>query len=331
LRQRCSDYAIGSDQGISNLGGNGGSCSACIYLGDVGWILGGVMRVGLAQVDGKWPNLALMKISAWYKKQGDQVGWFSPLEKFDRVYASKIFRDTPDDPYLPIGVIKGGTGHDKGFICSQLSGEMERCEPDYSIYPQFKPAIGFTTRGCIRQCPFCIVPRKEGLLKIVAKVKNILQDRTELILLDNNLTAAPFDHFKETLEFLINNRISTDFSQGIDIRLLNDEHASLLSQVKLLKQIPFAWDDPGIEKQVREGIQRIKKYMLPYKVKCYVLIGFNTTPEEDLHRVEVLRGLSVDPFVMPYNKNDLYQKRFARWVNRKEIFKSVKWEDYKTN
>ena len=148
------------------------------------------------------------------------------------------------------------------------------------------------------------------------------------MLLDNNLTALP-EQFELICKQLIKEKIKVDFSQGLDIRLITPEMASLLSKVKLWKQIHFAWDDIRIEKAVRRGIEILTKNgVSKHKLMFYVLIGFNSTHEEDLYRVETLRGLGVDPFVMPYDKTNPYQKRFARWVNHKAIFKSVKWEDY---
>lgn len=148
------------------------------------------------------------------------------------------------------------------------------------------------------------------------------------MLLDNNLTALPA-HFERILKQMIKEKVRVDFSQGLDIRLLTDDMAKLLSKVRLWKQIHFAWDSMQYEAAVRKGIETIKRNMPLSRVMFYVLIGFDTTPTEDLYRVETLRGLNVDPFVMPFNKSDPYQKRFARWCNHKAIFKSVKWQNYK--
>lgn len=147
------------------------------------------------------------------------------------------------------------------------------------------------------------------------------------MLLDNNLTALP-DHMEKICKQLIKEKVLVDFNQGLDIRLITDDMARLLAKVRLWKQIHFAFDDVQLEKSVREGIAILTKYMPASRLMFYVLIGFNSTPEEDLYRVEVLRGLGVDPFVMPYDKSDPYQRHFARWCNRKEIFKTVAWKDY---
>jgi hypothetical protein len=288
------------------------------------------MRVALHQVDGKWPNLALMKLSAWHKSQGDQVEWFYPLSgEYDRVYASKIFDFTPDCPYLPEGTIRGGSGYGNYEIT--LTPEQEKAFPDYSLYPEWNAAIGFTTRGCVRRCPFCIVPIKEGRLRVVGDIYDFWNGQRKIVLLDNNLTAAPMEHFRRVLRQIIDNNLQADFSQGWDIRLLSEEHAALLSKVRVGRSghHHFAWDNPGDEEAVRRGISLLSKRMPLRRIIFYVLIGFDTTPEEDLHRVEVLRSLGVDSFVMPYDKRDPYQRQFARYVNRKPIFKSATWDEYR--
>ncbi len=286
-------------------------------------------RIGLAQVDGKWPNLALMKLATYHKVKGDEVELFFPLSGgYDVVYAAKVFKFTPDSPYLPPDAIKGGTGYD---LTAHLPDEAESCFPDYSLYPWWDKAIGFTTRGCVRRCPFCVVPEKEGAIRVIGDLRSFWNGQKQVILLDNNLTAAPMEHFRRVVAQMVEAKVQVDFSQGLDIRLLNDEHAALLANVSLGKNgyIHFAWDNPSHEDAVRRGIAILAKHMTLRRIMFYVLIGFNTTPEEDLHRVETLRGLKVDPFVMPFNKTDPYQQAFARWVNHKAVFAKVKWEDYR--
>ncbi len=285
------------------------------------------MRIGLVDVDSKIPNLALMKLSAWHKAQGDEVSLFAPLfDTPDRIYASKIFDFTLDYQYYPddVEIVQGGSGYDLDI---ELPVGVEDMYPDYDLFG-CEYAMGFTTRGCIRKCPFCIVPAKEGRIRAVNDIYGFWDGQTQLKLLDNNLTALP-EHFELVVTQCIENDIEVDFSQGLDIRLLTPEMAQLLSRVKLWKQIHFAWDDINIETDVRRGIRILQDNGVAlYKVMFYVLIGFDSTPEEDLYRVEALRGMGVDPFVMPFDKHDDYQRRFARWVNHKAIFKSVPWEQY---
>ncbi len=284
------------------------------------------MRIGLHQADGKWPNLALMKLSAWHKTQGDTVEWFMPLRSCDRVYSSKVFIFTLESEYLPDGTIKGGTGYD---VTTQLPPDVECCCPDYSLYPGKVPAMGFTTRGCVRHCPFCVVPCKEGAIRIVSDILSFWRGQDSVILLDNNLTAAPWDHFRLVLQQAISNRLFLDITQGLDLRLLTDEQAELLAQTRRRKRVRFAWDQPGDEAAIRVGLQTALHHFSPRDIAVYVLVGFNTDQNQDLHRIRVLHGLGVNPFVMPFNRSDGYQRRLARWCNHKAIFKSVPWEDYR--
>ena len=285
------------------------------------------INVGLVDVDSKIPNLQLMKISAWHKERGDDVRFYNPLfDKPDRIYISKIFDFTKDYEYTPseneCHIFKGGSGYDINYGL-----DLDYIYPDYSLY-NCDYAMGFVTRGCIRNCPFCIVPQKEGGIKQVGNINNFWNGQTHIKLLDNNLTAHD-DAFFSTMEDLTCKKIKTDFSQGLDIRLIDDEKAKALSKVKLWKQIHFAFDHINQEKAVRKGIETLKRHLSLSRVMFYVLIGYDSTQEEDLYRVRLLHSLGVDPFVMPYDKSDRYQKDFARWVNHKAIFKSVTWEDYK--
>ncbi len=281
-------------------------------------------RIALCAVDGKWMNLALMRWSAWHKAQGDQVEWFGSLfGPYDLVYASKVFTQTPDNPYLPAGTVKGGTGYD---LTTVLPPEVEAMFPDYSLYGVTDTAIGFTTRGCVRHCPFCVVPQKEGHLRVVGDLHSFWRKgQKKVILLDNNLTAAPMEHFRLIIDQLTENNLQAEFSQGLDIRLLNEEHAALLAQLHPGKSghIHFAWDNPADEDAVRRGIALLAKHLPLRRIIFYVLIGYNTTRAEDEHRAYALRGLGVQPFVMAYDKKHRYQMDFARYVNRKEIFMSV--------
>lgn len=284
------------------------------------------MVIGLCQVDGKIPNLALAKLAAWWKWAGEAVERFSPLREYDRLYASKVFTNTPDNPYLPESCIKGGSGY---ILESILDPKIERIMPDFSLWSGWDRSIGFTTRGCVRRCSFCIVPEKEGDLRVVSDLYGIWNGSRELMLLDNNLTAAPMKHFELICKQAIKEGVRLDFSQGLDIRLVNEQHASWLARVKTTKQIRFAWDNVGIESAVRRGLDILAGAGIkPHRLMFYVLIGFDTTEAEDLYRILTLDGLGVDPFVMPYNTKDDYQRHFARWCNHKAIFKTVEWHKY---
>lgn len=288
---------------------------------------GEVVRIALIQVDGKQPNLALMKLSAWHKAQGDGVD-ISPVPgvHYDRAYKAKVFDFSPEYRFKIHAdeIIQGGTGYD---LTTVLSDEVEAIYPDYAAFGVDR-AIGYTTRGCVRKCPFCVVPQKEGLIHRVADLSDFWHGQKRVELLDNNLTASPKD-FERTCLQLIDAKVRVDFSQGLDLRLITMEQARLLKRVRRYKQVHFAWDNMREEKEVRVGFERLRQAGFPMSaVMVYVLIGFDSTPEEDLYRVETLRGLGVDPFVMPFVKSDPYQRQFARWCNMKAIFKTVKWKEY---
>ena len=277
-----------------------------------------VLKIGLYPIDSKMANLALMKISAWHKRQGDDTELFNPLWPYDKVYVSQVFNYTNIPNAIHCQRECGGTGHD---IKKCLPDEMENCDPDYSIYPNCDYSIQLFSRGCPRKCSFCVVPEKEGDIRPVKPMK-LNPNGKRIEILDNNFFANP--EWKNAIGFLKLYNQPVNF-HGVDARLLTDKMMIELNRLRHFKQIHMSWDSPNY----KVDWLKIIKIISPYKIMCYVLIGYNSTKEEDLYRVEKLRSFKIDPFVMPYNKNDTYQKRFARWVNHKAIFKSVKWENYR--
>ena len=197
------------------------------------------MKIGLYDVDSKIPNLALMKLSAWHKQQGDYVEFYSPLFQYDRIYASKVFTFS-DNGYLKNSMIKGGSGYN---LTKKLPHYIEHLYPDYELY-KCEYAIGFITRGCIRNCPFCIVPKKEGKIRYNAPLEEFCKDQKEVMLLDNNILA--YEHHLEELTILRDSKKKIDFNQGLDIRLITKENAKILREIKIWKQIRFALDDPKL-------------------------------------------------------------------------------------
>lgn len=283
------------------------------------------MTIGLIDVDGHhWPNLALMKLSAWHKAKGDRVEWWEGFTHYDRVYMSRVFDDTYSadlpEPVNADEVVKGGTGYG---LDNRLVEEIERIMPDYSLYGIDDTAYGFLTRGCPRDCPFCIVSQKEGRQsRKVANLDQFWRGQKLIKLLDPNLLACP-EH-EELLGQLAESKAWVDFTQGLDIRLISGRDIELLGRIKT-KNIHFAWDDP--RQDLSEHFRRFKAVsgMDARKLGVYVLTNYNSTPQEDLYRVYTLRELGYSPYVMIYNKPEAPQetRRLQRWVNNRRLFRTI--------
>ena len=297
------------------------------------------MRVAIHSVDGmKYPNLALMRISAWHKAQGDTVEWFAPLAKYDRIYASKIFTFTPDDPYLPPDTIKGGTGYN---VTSRLPKEIDETPPDYSIYPQFSAAYGFLTRGCPNKCPWCVVPHKEGGLRVVADIEDICRTNTgfrhKAILMDNNFLAAPLDFCREQIDKMRRLKIRADFNQATDARLYNEDTARVMATMPFLKYARISCDTDAMLPHCVRAISLLRKFGYRGDVFCYVLSKADGIASA-LDRIYGLMAADrrAIPFVMPYRDFEHYTaevapelRRLARWCNRAWIRKACRFCDYK--
>ena len=286
-------------------------------------------KIGLIDVDGhNFPNLALMKISGWHKAHGDKIEWVNGFEKYDRIYKSKIFTFTPDDltAYQCADIRKGGTGYD---ISGRLETDIENWKvPDYSIYPQYKFSLQFYSRGCIRHCPFCLVRDKEGYIHPVEPME--LNPNGEWIeVLDNNFFANP--EWRDAAKHLQQCGQPVKF-HGVDVRIMDEEQAFALNHLKLKNGVHIAWDLPQID--LTDRLKAMTKYIKPYRIVCYVLVGFNSTPEQDLFRLRTLKELGIYPFVQAYrdyeNKRvpSQYEKDIARWANRAWLFKSMDFEDF---
>jgi hypothetical protein len=204
-----------------------------------------------------------------------------------------------------------------------LKSDIEACALDWTLYPNCDYSIQWFSRGCIRNCPFCVVRQKEGYIHPVAP-KNLNPNGNHILIMDNNFFASP--KWRESIQQLQEWDQPVNFHQGIDMRIIDKEQCDAINSLKQEGRIHFAWDNP--KEDMAAKLKEVFDYIRPYRLMCYVLIGYWSTPEQDLERVETLRSLGVDPFVMPFNKHDRYQRDFARWVNHKAIFKSVKWGDY---
>jgi hypothetical protein len=280
-------------------------------------------KIGLLDIDShNFPNLALMKISAWHKSQGDHVEWATMFEDYDIIYKSKIFDFSPDNEYCykTDRYIQGGSGYD---LKSRLPVEIEKItEIDYSIY-NIDYSIQLFSRGCIRRCPFCIVGEKEGNIRAVNPME--LNPKGKYIqILDNNFFANP--KWRSAIEYLKVKNQKVYF-HGIDVRIIDEEQCKVLNSLRHISKIHIAWDNAK-DTHTLDKIKFMIQFVKPYKIMCYVLIGFDSTEADDLYRINELKTLKIDPFVMPYDKNNNYQKRFARWADHKAIFKTVEWENY---
>ena len=295
------------------------------------------MKIGLIDVDGhNYPNLALMKISAYHKAQGDTVEWWWGFGHYDRVYMSKVFDDiyTADmpEPLNADEIIKGGTGYG---MDNRLPEEIEHMLPDYTLYPELTQdtAYGFLTRGCPNACPFCIVSGKEGRVSHkVADLSEWWTGQKNIVLMDPNILAC-----RDSLDLLDQLAVSgawVDINQGLDARLLTRENIEALKRIKL-KEVHFAWDLMKNSKRVIHGLNLWKRYGKKNKHgswgTVYVLTNFNTTMAENLFRIYKLDEMGFDPYVMIYDKPNAPQeiRLLQRWCNNKFIFKSCKrFEDY---
>lgn len=303
------------------------------------------MRIGLIDVDGhNFPNLALMRISAYHKAKGDEVEWWwTDLIHYDLVYMSKVFSDaySPDvpEPMNCDKVIKGGTGYaihlengkevfDKSKH-QNLPDEIEKMFPDYSIYPQSDFAVSMTSRGCPRGCAFCHVASKEGQCSVkVANVKDFWNGQKHIEILDPNITACR--EKRDLMQQYRETGATLNFNQGLDMRFINDEDIEDINHMRI-KKMHFAWDNPkdDLERKFRYFAEHYKNKR---KGMVYCLTNFNSTMEENLHRIYTLRDLNYDPFVMIYNKPSAPQEiiNLQRWCNNKFVFKKVsRFEDYK--
>ena len=288
------------------------------------------MKIGLVDVDGhNYVNFALMRISAYHKNQGDTVEWADPMfgGDYDKVYMSKIFTFTPDYPYeFDCEVEKGGTGYN---ITKTLPDEIERSlAMDYSIYPDCNYSIQFFSRGCIRKCPFCLVNDKEGYIHPVEPVD--LNPNGEWIeVLDNNFFANPA--WSDSIDYLLKQDQPVKL-HGVDIRIMNEEQAYWLNKLKRKGYIHIAWDIPSLD--LTEKLKEVTKYIKPYKLTCYVLIGYNSTREQDMFRINTLRELGIVPFVQPYRDYEnnrtptQYEMDLARWANNRYFYKATSFEEF---
>lgn len=293
------------------------------------------MKIGLIDVDGKLPNLALMKISRYYKQRGDEVEFYNFFDHYDIVYKSKVFTFTPDiDYYVNADKVEsGGTGYD---LHKTLPEEIDRLQPDYSLYPNIdkKTAYGFLTRGCSNKCPWCVVPVKEGKIRPYMDVDEIAIDgRTHLILMDNNILAC--DYGLRQIEKIVERGYRVDFNQALDARLVTDDVAKMLAKVHWLNQIRFGCDTSKQVKECEKAMLLIDSYrQKPAQYLMYTMIGADMN--EAYNRISYFRNykrvrIVAQPFRDFNNPRQIipqWQRDMARWAMRREIYAVCDYKDY---
>lgn len=294
------------------------------------------MRVAIHDADGtgyKYPNYALMKLSAYHKAKGNSIEWFDALNNvlnpYDVIFSSKVFTFTDEEHFLPTDALCGGTGYNQYH---DLPDEIDTMFPDYTMYPHVDYAIGFLTRGCPNKCSWCVVPQKEGAIKPYRTWQEVKRpDSKKIVFMDNNVLAS--QHGLSQIEELGKQKISIDFNQGLDARLITPEIGKLLGKCKWNPYIRLACDTASQMPFVAQAHENLIRGGVPKsKFFCYVLVK---DIDDALLRVEFLRALQIDPFAQPYRdfvnntEPSDEQKDFARWVNHKATFKSCTWQEYK--
>lgn len=304
------------------------------------------MKVGLISVDShNFPSLPLMKISAWHKRNGDNVEWYSIFGEYDKVYVSKVFSDTPDYGQMITNakeVVRGGTGyaiHGAGgeHYCvaedAPLPDEVEHIYPDYELYGIKDTAYGFLTRGCPRGCEFCIVAKKEGRMsRKVADLSEFYGGQKNVVLCDPNILACR--EWKDLFWQLEESKANIDLNQGLDARMLTEEKCLAIGRLKI-KEIHFAWDRYEDKDKVLPKLKMFNELCThkphQHNAIVYVLVNHGTTIEQDLERIYTLKNYGYWPYVMVYDKPHAPKiiRDMQRWCNNRFIFaRCPRFEDY---
>ena len=317
------------------------------------------MKIGLIDVDGhaskkKWgatiyPNLALCKIASYHRMNGDHVERYDGLfgGMYDIVYMAKVFSFSEDYTVAvnAKNVIKGGTGYD---IAKSLPKEIDECQPDYTIYPSVSQdtSYGFLTRGCPNKCFWCVVPKKEGMIRPYWDVERVANGRKKIVLMDNNLLASG-DYAKEQLDKIISNGYHIDLNQANDARLMTDDFARLFAKVKWLNgRIRFGCDTTAQIEHCERAIDMINSYGFKGEYFLYTMIGGKNDFNECFNRIDywhkklmeqrkTKKGRPIyayaQPYRDPYKRGQdipMWQKDLARWCNKRMIFTTCEFKDY---
>lgn len=309
------------------------------------------MRVRITQIDGKLPNLALMRLSSYHKSRGDEVVFTRKIDRslfdkyYDRIYGSIIF--TKSEPLLsqflrnfPSAIVGGSASGNCWTIEEVIGGEWNAA--DYEFYPDFEFSLGYTQRGCRLKCGFCVVPIREGKPKKANRIRDIWRGDPwpkKIILLDNDFFGQPELEWRGRIEEIALGKYKVCFTQGINIRNLTDDQAKALSTIQYRdskfeqRRLYTAWDNLRDEKVFFDGVERLEKAGIPSKhLMVYMLIGYDPseTFERLLYRFNRMVGLGVLPYPMVYGSGNDKLKAFQRWVIR-GLYQYVPFEDYTRN
>ena len=275
------------------------------------------MNILLIDIDSKIPNLALKKIECYHAKRGDTITWNVPLLHTwaDKIYVSCVFTENRDQclEWEEIAEI-GGSGYD---LLVKLPEEIEAVKPHLNM--------GFTTRGCIRNCGFCIVPRKEGGIRVIGDLADLWDGTSkDITLMDNNILAVP-DHFRMICDQARKLKLRIDFNQGLDHRLLNPGIVRNLKGIRH-KEYRFSYDSPDQHGTVSEAIRLLKAGGIN---RCfwYVLVGYDTTFKQDLDRLEFLKKMNQTAFVQRFSKNR-GNLLLGQWANQHGVFKKMTFREF---
>ena len=322
------------------------------------------MKIGLVDADlldggTRFPNLALMKIAGYYKRLGNDVGLIGKYDPaIERVFVSKVFTTSalPDwiDRYSQVSF--GGTGFNL-YGAEPLPDEIEHAFPDYSLYDSYiaqnydksvarrffneyytDSSIGFTTRGCIRQCPFC-VNRDKKRVEQWSHIREFYDpNRKYIVLLDDNVLAYP--KWEDVFDELEATGKAIRYIQGMDVRLMTQRKAERLARIKYHRAVCFAFDNVADRLHVVRGLDVYRASCARKQTLAYVLVGYYKQGEEELRdaldRIDVLTRYDVDPYVMKHAnfKNDPYANIFtelARWANQPRFRKTTFGEFFEVN
>lgn len=271
------------------------------------------MKIGLLNLEPKYKNLAIEKLRVYHQMQGDEVEDYFALCSYDKVYASSIFTFT-SKAIIPKGAICGGSGFD---LTTTLPPKIEVVKPHLNF--------GFTTRGCPHKCPFCIVNLKEGDIRIVGTLRDLWDGVARLIIcMDNNILAV-LNHFFKICYESIDLGVTLDFNQGLDFRFVTTDVAKILKVISH-KEYHFAFDHPSYLKGVDKAIDLLQTEGIN-RCNWYVLVGFNTTFQEDLDRLNYLKERNQNAFVQRYKRDRQYVP-LARWANQHHIFHGMSWSEF---